>query len=178
MQISPAKRASVYRPRPGRPLSERRRSRKVGFSANSTCTCRKPGYRQLRAVGRSPMAILPLTPFSVHLRSNSRDALLSSADHSRGDGGRKVIRRGKRWWDLPQTNLLSAPDSFVTIRAWRECEQSAGRPSGLLDYYRAHGFCVACKASGIRLSPVDWDGDVPLYEQCEICGGTGKVEAS
>ena len=30
MQISPAKRASVYRPRPGRPLSERRSSRKVG----------------------------------------------------------------------------------------------------------------------------------------------------
>ena len=89
-----------------------------------------------------------------------------------------MIRRALRWEDLPQTKLTSAATSFAQIKIWRDAQIQAGRPSGLLDYYRAHGLCIACQASGKRSVPVDWDGEVPLFTSCEVCGGAGKVEIS
>lgn len=53
-----------------------------------------------------------------------------------------------------------------------------GHPSGILDFYRTHAFCVACQASGAEPIPADWDGDVPLFEQCRVCIGSGKVQVS
>lgn len=86
-----------------------------------------------------------------------------------------MIRRAYRWEDLPSAKLTPAATSFAQIKTWRDIEILAGRPSGLLDYYRAHGLCIACQASGKRSTPVDWEGEVPLFEPCEVCAGTGKV---
>lgn len=61
------------------------------------------------------------------------------------------------------------------VKHWREQEHTAGRPSGLEDFYHAHGLCWVCRATGISASPVDWDGEKRFYESCPVCGGTGKV---
>ncbi len=88
-----------------------------------------------------------------------------------------MIRRAHRWEDLPPTKLTTST-GFAQIKIWRDLQILAGRPSGLLDYYRAHGLCIACQASGKRSTPVDWDGEVPLFEPCEVCAGAGKVSVT
>jgi len=66
---------------------------------------------------------------------------------------------------------LKAPE----IKRWREQEHEAGSPSDLEDFFRVHGLCFTCKATGTRLDPVGWDEKVPLFEECPVCGGTGKL---
>lgn len=61
------------------------------------------------------------------------------------------------------------------IKSWREKQQNAGRPSGLEDFFRAHGLCFSCKATGTDLTPVGWEGETPLYEPCQVCCGTGRL---
>ena len=86
-----------------------------------------------------------------------------------------MIRRAYRWEDLSSKKSTPASTSFAQIKIWRDIQMLAGRPSGLLDYYRAHRLCIACQASGKRSTPVDWEGEVPLFEPCEVCAGSGKV---
>jgi hypothetical protein len=86
-------------------------------------------------------------------------------------------RRGKPYSELASTNLF-AFYSVSDIKAWREQEFNAGRLSGQQDFYLAHGLCWSCKATGVAISPVDWDGDIPLFEQCNFCGGTARVRTS
>jgi DnaJ-class molecular chaperone len=62
-----------------------------------------------------------------------------------------------------------------TIKQWRQEEQDAGRPSGLHDFFRIHGLCFECKTTGLDLSPIGWDGGTSLHQQCDVCGGTGKI---
>src|SRR5438309_2563593 len=71
---------------------------------------------------------------------------------------------------------------LVAIKEWRKTELEAGRPSAFSDYCRAHGYCPHCHGTGICLNEngmgykaVGWDGNVELFEQCEMCGGTGKL---
>jgi len=61
------------------------------------------------------------------------------------------------------------------VKSWREQEHRAGRPSGLKDFYEVHHLCWACKSTGIHLSPIAFDVDVPLFIECPVCGGTGKL---
>ena len=82
--------------------------------------------------------------------------------------------QGKPYAELRSTSLSSFY-SIAEIKRWREQERAVGRPSGLEDFYRAHGLCWQCKATGVTVSPVDWDGEIGLFEQCSVCGGTGKV---
>jgi hypothetical protein len=101
--------------------------------------------------------------------------------------GSKSYHRGRPWHevasDKPFANepfgLAGTVYTIQEIKSWREREHSAGRPSELEDFYRAQNlsytFCEACQSRGINVHPVDWDGDTPLFEQCEICGGTGKL---
>ncbi len=84
-----------------------------------------------------------------------------------------MVKRGKPYRELRSTNLF-ALYSIDEVKRWRELEHSAGRPSGLEDFYRSHNLCWECKATGVTVSPVDWDGDTGMYEQCEVCGGTGR----
>jgi DnaJ-class molecular chaperone len=84
-----------------------------------------------------------------------------------------MTHRGKPYSELTRTNLF-AFYSIQEIKSWREHEHDLGRPSGLEDFYQAHSLCWECKATGVTISPVDSDGDIRMYEQCELCGGTGK----
>lgn len=84
--------------------------------------------------------------------------------------------RGRPIYELHRTSMEALGYTIAAIKEWREQEHNAGRPSGLEDFYRAHGICFTCRASGITVSPVGWDGDTPLHEQCPICGGTGKPQ--
>ena len=71
------------------------------------------------------------------------------------------------------------------VKEWRAMEVAAGRPSAFEDYCRAHGLCSACRAVGLTWNPetqgfkvVGMDGDAQLFEQCPVCGGTGKLPTS
>ncbi len=70
------------------------------------------------------------------------------------------------------------------VKAWRKREFDAGRPSGLNDYFVAHGFCFCSHCHGVGLAmnedgmgykAVGWDGDTQLFEECDFCGGTGVL---
>jgi hypothetical protein len=96
--------------------------------------------------------------------------------------------------------------SIEAVKAWRTRESEAGRPSGLDDFYRAHGLCVECRGNGNKLLGCRWwdargkerkrllrtgvtvatlverylkDAERWEYwlEPCEACGGTGKSKA-
>ncbi len=82
------------------------------------------------------------------------------------------------WSELAQTRFQAYQARLPEIKKWREQEHAAGRPSGLEDFFCAHRLCFACKTTGTRLDPVDWDGETPLFEQCPVCSGTGKLPAS
>lgn len=85
-----------------------------------------------------------------------------------------AIRRGKPYSELRGTNVY-AFYGVEEIRNWREREHSQGRASELEDFYRAHGLCWTCQATGVTVTPVDWDGDTPLFVGCPVCRGTGKL---
>jgi len=57
------------------------------------------------------------------------------------------------------------------VSAWRKAENEAGRPDGLLDFFKAHGICPCCK--GNRRTVVGFDGTRPITAICPQCGGTG-----
>jgi hypothetical protein len=80
--------------------------------------------------------------------------------------------------DLPRADSRHTPISFARIQSWRDGEYKAGRPSGLLDFYRGNGYCIACQASGSKPFPTDWQGEVPIFEPCNVCGGSGKVKVA
>jgi hypothetical protein len=80
--------------------------------------------------------------------------------------------------DVPYMDFNPTHISFARIQAWREREYKAGRPSGLLDFYRGNGYCIACQASGSKPLPADWQGEVPIFEACHVCGGSGKVKVA
>ena len=87
-------------------------------------------------------------------------------------------RRLRPWSELDQTRFQAYQDRLPEIKRWRAEEHKAGRPSGLEDFFRAHGLCFACKTTGTKLPPVAQDGETPLYEQCPVCGGTGTLPVS
>ena len=43
--------------------------------------------------------------------------------------------------------------SLQDVKAWREKEESAGRPSGYADFLENHGLCIICKSGGLFLLP-------------------------
>jgi hypothetical protein len=84
----------------------------------------------------------------------------------------------KQMEDSSQSDSKPTHISFTRIQAWREREYKAGRPSGLLDFYRSHGLCIACQASGSKPFPAHWNGEIPIFDRCDVCGGTGNVLVS
>jgi hypothetical protein len=46
--------------------------------------------------------------------------------------------------------------SLQAVKEWRTREYEAGRPSGLDDFFRAHGLCVECGGSGRLVVGVQW----------------------
>src|SRR4051812_40226128 len=96
--------------------------------------------------------------------------------------------RGKPWQELAKAKpfanepfgLAGTLFKVEDIKRWREAEHESGRPSDLDDFFKAqhhlgYTFCDGCQSRGINVHPVDWDGDVPLFEECAICQGTGRI---
>jgi hypothetical protein len=81
------------------------------------------------------------------------------------------------------------PYSLLEVKRWRALQFDAGRPSGLADYFAAHGICAKCHGQGVHM--VGWSDPVndrerqaaqeldlqqlPLYAVCPDCAGGGKV---
>ncbi len=86
----------------------------------------------------------------VRQREYAHAALV--VDYAHEDALRENRERGR----LTVVNLNA-------IRAWRAAEAAAGRPSGLLDYWRAHGTCPTCLGRG-------WTS----HGDCSPCRGTGR----
>jgi hypothetical protein len=93
----------------------------------------------------------------------------------------------KRGLPYPEVRSKLVPKgmSLEEIKAWRTAEAEAARPSSYEAFCRAHGFCVACKGEGVTPNDngvgykvVGLDGDTRLFEQCPVCGGTGKFPMS
>jgi len=89
-----------------------------------------------------------------------------SAENSGGSN------RGKRWNDITHTSLGEKGFTILGIKEWRERESSAGRPAGLDDFFRQHGLCLDCQATGVVI--VAWEGDIPRWDTCATCGGSGN----
>jgi hypothetical protein len=78
------------------------------------------------------------------------------------------------------------------IKRWRIDEEAAGRSATFEDFYAAHGLCLDCLASGTQM--IGWSDptnaidlkaaeafgltQLPLYEICRTCGGSGKAPRS
>jgi len=93
---------------------------------------------------------------------------------------------------IPVKRLEDHGFNLVKIKEWRRAEADAGRPSGLDDFYAAHGLCKDCGSYGARM--IGWSkptneiytnaaeelgvDQLPLYETCPTCNGTGKAERS
>jgi hypothetical protein len=80
------------------------------------------------------------------------------------------------------SRYLAGQKRWNEAREWRARETEAGRPSAYGDFCRAHGLCPACAATGVSLNEngagfktVGSSGNLPLYEQCGACGGTGRI---
>ncbi|MGO9338509.1 MAG: hypothetical protein ACLPY1_13490 [Terracidiphilus sp.] len=90
-------------------------------------------------------------------------------------------RRGQTWRELARKlpyaglpfGLCGTRFGVEEITDWREQEQAAGRPSGLEDFYRSNGLCWPCRSRGYNPVAVDTDGNLPLFDECEDCRGTG-----
>src|SRR6185437_15695614 len=79
--------------------------------------------------------------------------------------------------------LNARMQNLTAIKDWRAKAFEAGRPSGLADYYRAHGFCPSCRGMGLAVGErggfiaIGWDGSAQLYQKCRVCDGSGKIGA-
>ncbi len=90
-------------------------------------------------------------------------------------------RRAQTWRELARKlpyaglpfGLCGTRFGVAEITEWREQEQAAGRPSGLEDFYLLHGLCWVCRSRGYHPAVVGMDGNLPLFEECDACGGTG-----
>ena len=80
------------------------------------------------------------------------------------------------------TRYLAANKRWQEARDWRAKETEAGRSSAYDDFCKAHGLCSACAASGVGrngngvgFKVLGWSDSLPLYEECQSCGGTGRI---
>ena len=93
-------------------------------------------------------------------------------------------KRGIPWPEV-RSKVIRKPLSLLQIKEWRVSEAAAGRSSSYEDFCRAHGLCVTCLGEGVTHNDngvgykvVGMDGNVQLFEQCPVCGGTGKPPTS
>ena len=99
--------------------------------------------------------------------------------------GIDMQNRGRPWNESDSRRYKQSLSKIAEVKQWRATEEAAGRPSGFDAYCRAHGLCFACRTVGLSWNEetqgfkvVGMGGDVELFEQCPVCGGTGKLPAS
>jgi predicted RNase H-like HicB family nuclease len=90
---------------------------------------------------------------------------------------RKASGSGKKFDDIGHLAIPAEDPGFSLhdIKAWRDRELAAGRPSRLDDYFSAHGICSACRCYGLQMTGWDEDAQAPLWSVCSACGGTGRT---
>jgi hypothetical protein len=100
------------------------------------------------------------------------DKLSRSRGKHEGEPSTEVCDRAAEYLKRYEANLARMPE----VRARRSRESDAGRPSGLKDYFVAHGFCSFCHGVGLAMNndgmgykAVGWDGDKQLFEECDFC---------
>ena len=90
------------------------------------------------------------------------------------------------WDDSFTKRYLGSLDAELVRegKEWRTREANAGRSGSFEDFCRFKGLCSACAATGIARNDdglgfkvVGTDGDVQLFADCEVCGGTGQIAA-
>jgi len=88
-----------------------------------------------------------------------------------------MLGTGVRWSEIfPQaTNLWKQGLSVTEIKDWRSTQAQAGKPSGLKDFYAAHGVCFDCRATGVVTTGWDEESLEYLYSSCPQCRGTGRL---
>ncbi len=93
-------------------------------------------------------------------------------------------KRGVPWLEAV-SKVAPKPLSLDEVKAWRTREAAAGRPSSYEEFCRVHGLCMTCLGEGVTRNDngvgskvVGMDGDTRLFEQCPVCGGTGKQPTS
>jgi hypothetical protein len=98
--------------------------------------------------------------------------------------GCDVEKRGLPWQEAV-SKVAPKPMPLEEIKAWRTREAEAGRPSSYEEFCRVHGLCLTCLGEGllhnddgVGFKVVGMDGDTRLFEQCPVCGGTGKQPIS
>ena len=90
-------------------------------------------------------------------------------------------KRGLPWQEAV-SKVAPKPMSLAEIKAWRTKEAAAGRPSSYAEFCRVYGLCITClgeglthNENGVGFKVVEMDGDIQLFEQCPVCGGTGRL---
>ena len=93
-------------------------------------------------------------------------------------------KRGIPWPEV-RSKLIPKSLSLQGIKEWRMREAAAGRPSSYEDFCRAHDLCVTCLGEGVThndngvgFKVIGMEGDTQLFEQCPVCGGTGRLRTS
>lgn len=88
-------------------------------------------------------------------------------------------------WHEAVSKVAPKSMSLEEIKAWRTKEAEARRPSSYEAFCRVHGLCMTCLGEGVTRNDngvgfkvVGMDGDTRLFEQCPVCGGTGKQPTS
>ncbi len=88
-------------------------------------------------------------------------------------------------WPEVISKVAPKPISLEEIKAWRTREAAAGRPSSYEDFCRVYGLCLTCLGEGVThnndgvgFKVVGMEGNTRLFEQCPVCGGTGKAPTS
>ena len=89
---------------------------------------------------------------------------------------RVTLGAGLRWSEIfPQsTNIWKQRLSVEEIKEWRTREADAGRPSGLRDFYVAHGFCFDCRSAGVVTTGYDEES----ADTCTACARVATELAS
>jgi hypothetical protein len=82
------------------------------------------------------------------------------------------------------TRFLAGQKRWQEARDRRVKETEAGRASTFADFCRSHGLCPDCAGSGVTLrgngvgfKAAGLNGNLPLYEECAICSGSGRIVA-
>lgn len=88
-----------------------------------------------------------------------------------------VIGGGKRWNEVNDKAKSLEEHGFTIafIKDWREKAAESGRPSGLKDFFRAHGVCPDCRGVGLRVTGWDQETENQLWDTCSTCKGKGRV---
>jgi hypothetical protein len=93
------------------------------------------------------------------------------------------------WGELHTARYEASLRMIPQVKAWREREFDAGRPSDLQDYWNSQGsdFCSKCQSVGIAMvesdgltafKAVGCEGDVQFWEECSECDGTGRMTSN